>query len=252
MCTLELDFGHNETSSYNRTLDLKTGIAEIQDVSQGTRFSRQAVASFPHGVLALKLSSTIPKSISFNMSLSRSQNVTSVSLDSNRAVTLRGTSSADKSISFATQARLVAKGGTVTSIEDKTLVIKDADEAWIYVNGETSWRHPLGPAEYEAALKRTIDQAVSLGWNKILECAVEDYQGLAGRVSLDLGGSGIPGTAATDQRIKAWRAGANFTADPELLTLMFNYGRYYIFMSTIDSNARTSSPQGSRSLLWKI
>jgi hypothetical protein len=122
--------------------------------------------------------------------------------------------------------------GTVTSTEDKTLVIKDADEAWIYVDGETSWRYPLGPAEYEAALKRTIDQAVSLGWDKILECAVEDYQGLASRVSLDLGGSGIPGTAATDQRIKAWRAGANFTADPELLTLMFNYGRYLLISSS--------------------
>jgi hypothetical protein len=36
-------------------------------------------------------------------------------VDSNRAVTLRGTSSADKSISFATQARLVTKGGTRTS-----------------------------------------------------------------------------------------------------------------------------------------
>jgi hypothetical protein len=122
--------------------------------------------------------------------------------------------------------------GTVTSTGDKTLVIKDADEAWIYVDGETSWRHPLGRTEYEAALKRTIDQAVSLGWDKILEGAVEDYQGLASRVSLDLGSSGIPGTAATDKRIKAWRSGANFTTDPELLTLLFNYGRYLLISSS--------------------
>jgi hypothetical protein len=112
MCSLDLAFGHGGATSYNRSLDLHTGVATVSYMLDGTKYTREAIASFPHGILAFRFSASTPGSINFNMTLTRTQNVTSVSVKSNDSVVLRGTGSADDTISFISEARVVTEGGT--------------------------------------------------------------------------------------------------------------------------------------------
>ena len=63
--------------------------------------------------------------------------------------------------------------------------------------------------------------------------AVDDFTGLTGRVSLDLGSSGSAGEQATPARLRAFKA--NPKADPQLVTLMFNYGRHLLVASSRDT-----------------
>ncbi|KAJ6049611.1 uncharacterized protein N7446_007064 [Penicillium canescens] len=231
MCSLALAFGHDGATSYNRSLDLHAGVATVSYMLDGTKYTREAIASFPHGILAFHFSASTPSSINFNISLTRTQNVTSVSVKSNDSVVLSGTGSTDDTISFISEARVMTEGGTVTANGEDSLIVKNADVVYIYVDGETSWRYP-SEVTREAVLQRKLNRAVSLGWNKISGKAMQDYGGLAHRTSLDLGDSGTAGALATDQRLDNWRAGANFTTDPELITLMFNYGRYLLISSS--------------------
>lgn len=112
MCSLVLAFGHDGATSYNRSLDLHTGVATVSYVLDGTKYTREAIASFPHGILAFRLSASTPGSINFNMSLTRTQKVTSVSVKSNDSVVLSGTGTVDDTISFISEARVVTEGGT--------------------------------------------------------------------------------------------------------------------------------------------
>ncbi|KAJ5316873.1 hypothetical protein PENANT_c016G08702 [Penicillium antarcticum] len=235
MCSLALDFGHDGATSYNRSLDLQTGVAAVSYMFGNTKYTREAIASFPDDILAFRFSASTSGSINFNLSLTRTQNVTSISVKSNESVILRGTGSVDDTISFISEARVVTEGGTVTANGEDSLIVKDADVAYIYVDGESSWRYTSDDTR-TAALQKKLDSAVSLGWNEISRKAIQDYQSLAHRTSLDLGDSGAAGALATDQRLESWRAGSDFTTDPELITLMFNYGRYMLISSSRDGS----------------
>jgi hypothetical protein len=111
MCSLILAFGHDAATSYNRSLDLQTGVATVKYTLGSTEYRREAIASYPHGIIAFRLSASIAGSINFNMSLARTQNVTSMSVQSNESVILSGTGSIDDTISFISQARVVTEGG---------------------------------------------------------------------------------------------------------------------------------------------
>jgi hypothetical protein len=125
--------------------------------------------------------------------------------------------------------------GTVTANGKDSLIVKDADVAYIYVNGETSWRYASGDTR-TSTLQKKLDRAVTLGWDQVSKKATQDYKSLAQRTSLDLGDSSAAGALATDVRLNNWRAGSNFTTDPELITLMFNFGRYMLISSSRDGS----------------
>lgn len=112
-----------------------------------------------------------------------------------------------------------------------SLRIENADEVWIFFNAETSWRHPE-EGQLLSALEPKLDDAMEKGWNEVYNEGLEDYQALYDRVSLDLGNSGPGGHVSTKQRVTNWRHGQNFTNDVELMTLLFNYGRYLLIGSS--------------------
>lgn len=113
LCDLLLDFGHSNdsVSAYNRSLDVTTGNADVHYIYENQTHHRQAIANYPSGVLALKLWSSQPGGTNFNVSLTRSQNMTSISADDEGVITLEGTSSKDNSIKFTAQARIWTKNG---------------------------------------------------------------------------------------------------------------------------------------------
>lgn len=137
LCDLILDFGHSNgsVSSYNRTLDVTTGNADVHYIYENQTHHRQAIANYPSGVLAFKLWSDQPSGTTFNMSLTRSQNVTSVYADDAEGViTLEGTSSKDRSIDFTAQARIWTETGECWSFSSPTISINSTFPSIILEN----------------------------------------------------------------------------------------------------------------------
>ncbi|AEO57497.1 glycoside hydrolase family 95 protein [Thermothelomyces thermophilus ATCC 42464] len=242
LVNLGIDFGHGSgISDYTRWLDTFQGTAAVNYTYHGTSYSREYVASYPHGVLAFRLSADQPGKLNANFSLSRSQWVLSRRAsvsdgEGGHTVALSADSGQPSdAITFWSEARIVNSGGNATS-DGTTVFITGADTVDVFFDAETSYRHPDADAA-QRELKRKLDAAVAAGYPAVRDGAVEDFSSLMGRVRLDLGSSGSAGEQPVPTRLSNFRQDPD--ADPELMTLVFNFGRHLLAASSRDTGPRS-------------
>lgn len=196
--------------------------------------------SYPHGVLAMRLSAGDTGKISVKLSLSRTQSVQSQTAKVNQGASTGHsiTLSTNSGIALWSEARVVPSGGTVTT-DGKTLSISNADTVDIFFDAETSYRYPSASAG-QAELKRKLDAAVAAGYDAVRSAGIADFSALMGRVKLDLGSSGDAASQPVPTRLSNFKKNPN--ADPQLLTLMFNFGRHLLAASARDTGALSLPP----------
>lgn len=118
-------------------------------------------------------------------------------------------------------ARFIASNGTLS--------ITGATTIDVFFDAETNYRYP-SQGEIDAEIRRKLDNALTKGFDKIKDEALEDSSTLLERASIDLGNSSSEIRALpTDERIARARSGLN---DPELATLAWNYGRHMLVASS--------------------
>lgn len=111
---VRLDFAHpiNSTTKYNRTLDISTGVSTVTYVYNGVTYLREVIGNKPTDVLAIRLSASQANSLTFNIGLTRDQNVTSLTADATKkTITLDGISRDDDYYRFVSQVMLLTDGG---------------------------------------------------------------------------------------------------------------------------------------------
>ncbi|ORY14534.1 Six-hairpin glycosidase-like protein [Clohesyomyces aquaticus] len=236
---MSLDFGHDSSkwSNYSRTLDTLMGTATVSYTLGGVTYTRQYVPSKPAGVVGIRLSASQAGSLNVKIGLSRSKQVTGQSANAGSAsVTLKGNSGGGgDAITFTSELRVVAKDRTVAA-SGNSIQVSKASTIDIFFDAETSYRYSSSSA-WEAELKKKLDSAVAMGFPSFKSDATADYSSLMGRVSLDLGSSGSTGSQTTDARLSAFKRSPN--ADPQLATLMFNFGRHSLVASSRDTGAKS-------------
>lgn len=138
---------------------------------------------------------------------------------------LYGDEIGNKGMSF--QARLGVRTDGKLSVRNGALRIENATEAVLFVSAGSSFngfdkspsRDGIDPS---IRATRDLENAMSRNYADLRARHVADYQGLFGRVSLDLGHREDRETLPTDERIAAFRDGG----DPGLAALCFQFGRY--------------------------
>ncbi|RYP80406.1 hypothetical protein DL770_006211 [Monosporascus sp. CRB-9-2] len=233
---LRLDFPHdlNGTARYTHTLDISNGINKLSYVYGNVTYTREAFGNYPANVLAFHLKASQPGALSFNVSLTRQQNVTEQSVDLDRlSLSLSGHGRQDDYYKFASQVRLVlpqsSRTGSV-SANDTALMVQGATEVWLVYGAESSFHNP--DSSHEDVLDSGLNAAVEAGYEALRSEAISDYQQYYERTSIDLGDSGANGQLATPVRLDNWKRVYNITGDPELLTLAFNMGKYLLIQSS--------------------
>ena len=126
--------------------------------------------------------------------------------------------------------------GTAASPDGKSISINGANTVDIFFDAETSYRYPDAAAA-QAELKRKLDAATAVGYPAVRSAAIDDFSSLTGRVKLDLGSSGDAGLQPANTRLSNFKN--NPDADPQLMTLMFNYGRHLLVSSSRDTGPRS-------------
>ncbi|KAL5357112.1 Six-hairpin glycosidase-like protein [Aspergillus floccosus] len=237
---LHLDFNHNMNlmTNYRRYLDLYNGNAVVEYDYNGVRYSREYLASAPAGILAIRVTASEPGNLTIACSLARDRYVIENSASSPNGTGLlrlkANTGDMEDPIQFISEARIFSHGGRVVS-NSTTVVVRDATSVEIFFDAETSYRYQ-NEDEREAELDRKLSTTLGRGYNAVKTAAAADHLSLARRVSLDLGSSGSAGKLPTDTRLKNYKD--NPDSDPELATLMFNFGRH----SLIASSRQSASP----------
>lgn len=201
--------------SYRRELDLDSALAKSSFTSNGSQITRTVYASYPRNVLVVNTtSSNQPLDCTIRLTTPHPQ--PAIESQSN-ALILRGAPQ-DSAIRFAARLEVHSQEGRVES-QDNLLRISGASGFTLYLTATTNFRSfkELGPLPEPA---RIADAEPKLRAEHIA-----DHRALFSRVQLKLGpDKHLP----TSERIRRFAT----EADPALVALLFQYGRYLLIASS--------------------
>jgi alpha-L-fucosidase 2 len=210
---------------YRRELDLSNATECTSFTRDGIPYTREVFASHPDQVVAVRWSSPQSGAVSGTIELAGAHRETT-SVDGN-TLTFSGT--LGNGLQYATIARVLNHGGTLTNVDD-TLQVKGANDVVVLLVAGTDYvfdyskHNKSGVAPHDALLAQ-LDAASAKSYDDLKASQIKDFQSLFNRVSLDLGKS-------TDDQlalpIDKRKVSAATTTDPELEALLFQYGRYLL------------------------
>jgi alpha-L-fucosidase 2 len=219
-----------QPQKYRRELDIGQGLARVRYQAEGVNYTREYFASYPDGVIAVRLGADQPGKLSFRVHLAIPDNRSvRTGVEAGR-ITVAGALH-DNGLKYETQLQLKAEGGNVKNTSD-ALVVEDADSAWLVLTAGTDYA-PEFPryraADPHAGVQSRLDRAITRGYGDLLAAHQADYRALFDRVSLDIG-QAMPGVP-TDDLLSAYKDGTR-PADRALEALYFQYGRYLLIASS--------------------
>jgi len=245
-CDLHLEFLSNPRfDRYSRSLDLDSALATVTSRTDPSEFfggamtRREAFASFPDRVFAMRLSGDLRGGQTVRLSLSTPHPESRVQLLPNGDLLLsgemiplqapQGSWTADWSgsgLKFAAQLRVIAAGGSVARQSDE-LFVEHAREITVLVSLATSFVNYRDiSADPARRTEADLDAAALRSYEELRRRHTEDHQALFRRVQLRI--DHAASTAPTDQRI------AHFdpAADPEFFALFYQFGRYLLIAAS--------------------
>ncbi len=253
---LHLAFDHGAAGSipegYLRTLDLDRAVSTVRYRVGDTTFTREVFSSFPDQVIVVRLTADRPGRIGFRATAGSPVRHTTAA-EASGALVLRAKAPAHVSPSYLKAAepirydegenpegmraellvRVLADGGHTTA-EGASVTVSGADSVTLLLSAGTSFNGPdkspgrEGRDEHAEAL-RPLDAAAGRSYPQLLKRHLADHRELFRRVTLNLGRSTGAATLTTDARLARFAGGGS---DPELASLLFNYGRYLLIASS--------------------
>ncbi len=214
---------------YKRSLDLTRAVNTTKYQVAGVNYTREIFASFVDNVIVMRIVADKPASITFTADFKSPLDASTS--HRGKTLVLRGKGKShegvDGVIKMETQVFAKNEGGKV-SVNDSIIKVEKANAVTLYISAATNfvdYQHVNANETHKAttllrgAMKRTYVNALSMH--------VAKYQKYFSRVKLDL-----PLTEAskeqTDIRVKNF----NKVYDPQLVALMFQYGRYLLISSS--------------------
>ncbi|MCW3092968.1 MAG: hypothetical protein JWP81_4037 [Ferruginibacter sp.] len=228
----------NKVEDYRRELNMETGIVKIIYRINDVIFTREIFMSYPDRVMVVRLSANKPGHISVLAQLT-SPYLDKTTSSTNKLImdgSWKGPMKKDwliapvegKGISFQTVLQSHAEGGK-TLATDSTLNIQGANAITFIVTAATSYINYKDINGNPAAKCNKVLESVSgKDFAIFRQRHINDFQGLMGRVHLDVGESSMNDTP-TDERLEAFLTGKN---DPNLEALCFQLGRYILASSS--------------------
>lgn len=224
----------NKYTDYRRELDLSCATARTSYTSaDGTRFTREYIASYPDDIIAVRYRADRPGAISVMVKMdSRVEGDTGKTRYEGATA---GFSGKLETVSYKANVKVIPKGGKLDTYSD-SIVLTDADECMILISADTDFdayspTYTSGTDKLAATVYDRIIAAEAKGWENIYESHVADYQSLFCRSSFELESCN---RMPTDELIRRYAFRKTGT-EPEALMLeelYFAYGRYLAISSS--------------------
>ena len=214
---------------YRRELDISGAISRVSYRADGVRYTREAFASYPDGVIVLRVSADRPSAVSFTARLTSPHQQTALSVANGR-MTLAGRL-ADNGMALEAQALVRNQGGD-RSDTASGVVVSGADSVTLLLTAGTNYAHRYPEYTGEHPHRRvtaTLDSVARRSFGELLARHQRDYRSLFDRVRLDIG-QRVP-RLPTDRLLAAYTGGSS-ADDRALEALFFSYGRYLLISSS--------------------
>ncbi|MGB7324997.1 MAG: glycoside hydrolase family 95 protein [Rubripirellula sp.] len=245
-----IDFGHNDSSKYERDLNLNEGVSRVSYQQGGVDYVREYFTSYPDKVMAIRLSASKAGSLSFTLrptipflgtgKAGARKSGSVVAKDD--TITLSGVMEYFD-VKYEGQFKVLPEGGTMkadNSNSNGTITVSDADNAVILLAVGTNYEidpevflttanakklsrfpHPHGK------VTQYLGDAAAKSYEQLLANHQADYKELYDRVSVDLGAT-LP-SICTDELVDAYPDGES---SRYLEELAFQFGRYMLICSS--------------------
>ncbi|MGK6353340.1 glycoside hydrolase family 95 protein [Parapedobacter sp. DT-150] len=252
-------------AKYNRQLDLNTAVASTSFQVGETVFTREVFSSYPDQLVVVRLTSSTPNAISFNTRFDNPMPHQVVPLAKDYLI-MKGKCpeyvahrSFDKrqieyaqdadgqGINYELHVKAILNEGTVVT-NAEGMDVKDATAVTLLLSVGTSYngpfRHPGKDGKNPAEEAQKHIQAVNgKSYHELRDGHVKDYNTLFSRVRLELGTDSST-SLPTDTRLVRYTA-AGGHRDPQLTTLLFQYGRYLLI-----AGSRPGGPAMNLQGIW--
>ncbi|NSL90123.1 glycoside hydrolase family 95 protein [Chitinophaga sp. Mgbs1] len=246
-----------EATGYTRELNLTKGVSSVKYTANGIDYTREVFASYPAQLLVIRYTASKPGALHFRTSFANPMPHVNKAVN-NHYIVMKGRCPeyvanrpyepkqivyGEKGINYEVHVDARTTGGKITA-DTAGIRISGASTAILLVSVGTSYKSPDDWAGNPAtAATAPLKKVQAAGYETLLRAHLADHQQLFSRVQLNLGTDGgeqLP----TDERLKAYtRAGGN--RDPQLTTLLFQYGRYLMI-----TGSRKGGPALTLQGLW--
>ena len=238
-----------EAQGYERSLDMRDGIASVRYEVEGSLYEREALASAPDRAFVMHLRALGTGKLNVTLKLG-SPHPSRHNQGADGVTWLEGRAPAHVvphywaeepaivydaafGLRFAAGLALRADGGVVHSTRGESLRVEGARSLTLFVAAVTGYAgYGTSPVEDPVALRRTCREVLAPllthPYDVIRARHVHDHAALFDRCWLQLGRrerDGVP----TDERLRALREG---NSDEGLCALLFHYGRYLLMASS--------------------
>ena len=242
-------------TDYRRELDMETGIASVTYKSGGITYKREVFVSYPDKVMVVRVSTDKKKSLNMNATV-QSAFTDNILSGGPGELYIDGTwknpraarnswnwliaESNERGLEMRTALKAIPEGGKA-EIKDNKMVISEADAVTIIIAAATSYIKyndiSADPTERTGKVLAAIE---GKKYKDLRKTHIEDFNGLMGRVHLNLASDPEIIKKPIPERITAVNNGAR---DNNLEGLIFQFGRYALISSS-RAGGQTANLQG--------
>lgn len=240
------NFGYTDSKAVNnyvRYLDIENATAGVKYQSSDgqTQYSRQYFASYNNQVIVVRYKAEGADKLNLKVSYTPGEDINARGLSYSigqsgdaYATFLGGLATVEYNTRFKVVP--VGEGSTVTKADDG-LVVDNASEVVIYLAAQTNFdgsvasRSSGTAAELRTKVLNVVKEAAAKGFDQLYAEHLKDFEGLMGRVSLQLAGAQAPNDLPTNALVDYYNNSAKNVKGTEpyvlfLEQLYFSYGRY--------------------------
>lgn len=227
---LHIKYDHKTTdtsiqeSSYRRELDIDQAIATTQYTIGHTKYKREYFVGFADDIIAIRISSSSPGKINFNLELNRPERFVTKTVGQELLMSGAMNNGTDgNGMKYAARVRIVTEKGQLITT-DTSLSVSDADNATIFISAATDFRGNDYLRSSAGLLKAACDKY----YPSIKNDHIKNYRQLFHRAMLNIKGEPAD-HLPTDIRLENFNKGSK---DNSLAALYFQFGRYLLISST--------------------
>lgn len=230
---LILDFvgQDGKITRYKRELSLSDAQVTVTYTQGEVNYTREYVASYPAGVIAVKLSADQPGKISFTAGIATPDNRSLTTHVNQGRITTAGKLNSN-GLQFEAQAQVLNQGGVLAIIDNKKIRVANADSVVILLAAATDYKQQYPQyrgVNPHAKLQRRVDAAAAKKFTQLLTEHRTDYQALFNRMNLTIGQAAI--AQPTPALLAQYKKG-DAVLDRTLEATYFQFGRYLLIASS--------------------
>jgi alpha-L-fucosidase 2 len=226
--------GNKPVTDYTRVLRLDSAYTKTSWKREGVLYTEEVIVSAPQQAILVRLKASKPGALSFATRLYRQERVKYSTSKGQMIMQGALNSAGEEGLHYASVLKVIPVGGSM-AVSDSNIVVNNATECLLLVGAATDMNWP--DVEHRGkdplpVVQNTLQKAGAVSWSALLAGHLKDFQSFFNRCRVQFGDTHTDAAIAgmsVIERLNRFGAGA---ADPDLINMYFNFGRYLLISSS--------------------